>query len=91
MANKSHTLLTPEDQYLYIIKGTKENIVLEIDPRDVILNADGELDCPLDVVLRKNNYTFNHLNEWDAREINFIRIHEDETKILGTISLDMNL
>lgn len=88
---KSKNLITPGDQYFYIIKGKKENIILEIDPRDVISNADGDLDCPLDGVLRKNNYTLNDLNVWDALEIHFIRIHEDVSELLGTISLRTNL
>jgi len=80
-----------KEKYVYVVKGTKENVALDVDSRDVILNADGDIDCPLDVVLRKNNFTFNHLNEWDAREINFLRVANGESITLRKISLNMNL
>lgn len=88
---EASTLTVSPKKYVYIIKGKNENIALEVDERDVIINADGEIDCPLDMVLRKNNYTFNHLNEWDAREISFVEIVEGETVPINSISLNMNL
>jgi len=91
MDNETNALPVSQKKYVYIVKGKNENVALEVDERDVIVNADGDIDCPLDMVLRKNNYTFNHLNEWDAREINFIQIVEGESVTLRSISLTMNL
>lgn len=91
MANTPCLTSASEKKYVYVVKGKNSNMALEVDPIDVIENADGEIDCPLDVVLRKNKYTFNHLNEWDAREISFMEVTENETTIIRTISLNMNL
>ena len=85
------TTTSKEEKYVYIVKGRNKNVALEVDTRDVIVNADGEIDCPLDTILRKNNYTFNHLNEWDAREITFLHVVNDESTILRTILLNTNL
>lgn len=91
MEQCTHERPTHKVHYLYIVKGKKENIALEVDDRDVIENADGDIDCPLDVVLRKNDFTFDHLNIWQATEIHFIRSNGNETETLHKISLDMNL
>lgn len=77
--------------YFYVIIGQHETIRLNVDNRDVIVNADGILDCPFDTVLRKNQYTFEHLNTILAREIQFIEVTGDKEAILQSIPLDMNL
>lgn len=78
-------------QYKYIIECKEKTVELEVDNRDVIQNADDEIDCPLDVVLRKNNYSFNDLMTWDAREISFVKILEEEISIINRISMNMNI
>ena len=80
-----------QKHYLYVIIGQHETVRLNVDNKDVILNADGILDCPFDTVLRKNQYTFEDLNTFLAREIQFIEVAGDKEEILQSISLDMNL
>ena len=74
-----------------MVIGRDETIQLDVEESDVLVNADGVLDCPIDTVLRKNNYTFDDLNSWLAKEIQFIMIKNDVKQVLHRISLNMNL
>lgn len=74
-----------------MVIGRDETIQLDVEESDVLVNADGVLDCPIDTVLRKNNYTFDDLNSWLAKEIQFIMIKNDAEQIIHRISLNMNL
>lgn len=80
-----------QKQYFYIVKGKDKTIRLDIENSDVLVNADGVLDCPIDTVLRKNNYTFDDLNSWIAKEIQFIVVKDGVDQILHTIHLNVNL
>lgn len=71
--------------------GKDQTIRLDIEEADVLVNADGILDCPIDTVLRKNNYTFDDLNSWLAKEIQFIVVNNGVDQILHTIHLNVNL
>lgn len=85
------SVLTKTIQYRYIVECKDKSVELEVENRDVFQNADDEIDCPLDVVLRKNNYTFNDLMNWDAREIQFVKIIDEEILIINQVSLNVNL
>jgi len=74
-----------------VIKGRNQTIRLDVENADVLINADGMIDCPIDTVLRKNEYTFNDLNSWSAEEIRFILIRDDDEQILRTVKLNVNL
>ncbi|WP_034536921.1 hypothetical protein [Carnobacterium inhibens] len=74
-----------------MVIGRDETIQLDVEESDVLVNADGVLDCPIDTVLRKNNYTFDDLNSWLAKEIQFIMIKNDVEQIIHRIFLNMNL
>lgn len=80
-----------QKQYFYIVKGKHKTIRLEIENSDVLINADGVIDCPIDTVLRKNNYAFDDLNSWIAKEIQFIVVKDGVDHILHTIHLNVNL
>lgn len=74
-----------------MIKGKDQTIRLVIEESDIFLNADGVLDCPIDTVLRKNQYSFDDLNSWFAKEIQFIAVNNGIEQILHTIQLNVNL
>ncbi|WP_407370274.1 hypothetical protein [Carnobacterium sp.] len=74
-----------------MIYGKYQTIKLDVEESDVLINADGVLDCPIDTVLRKNEYTFNDLNSWMAKEIQFIVEHDGSESIINTIHLNVNL
>ncbi|MCC5889462.1 MAG: hypothetical protein JJU01_02760 [Alkalibacterium sp.] len=78
-------------QYKYIIKCKERDVELEVENRDVFYNADDEIDCPLDVVLRKNDYSFNDLMSWDAREIQFVKLVSDNIHLINSVPLNVNL
>lgn len=91
MSEETSLLMDIETHYEYIVEGKTETITLPVDEKDVIINADGEIDCPFDTVLRKNNYTFNDLNEWDAREIKFVKRRKETETVIQSIPLNVNL
>lgn len=64
----------PEKEYRFIIEGKTVHITLKVDNRDIIYNADGKIDCPLETVMRKSNFTFSELNKWGPVTIRFVRI-----------------
>lgn len=84
-------VLTQTIQYKYIIKCKERDIELEVEDRDVFRNADDEIDCPLDVVLRKNDYSFNDLMSWDAREIQFVKLVDEDIQLINSVPLNVNL
>lgn len=76
---------------LLIICSTGKIVDLKVDEEDLMYNADGELDCPVDVVLRKNNHSFEDFNDWGAKEIQFVRRQEGNEEILRSMPLNVNL
>ncbi|GAB2492520.1 hypothetical protein GCM10008929_16110 [Alkalibacterium psychrotolerans] len=84
-------VLTQTIQYKYIIKCKERDVELEVEDRDVFHNADDEIDCPLDVVLRKNDYSFNDLMSWDAREIQFVKLVDEDIQLINSVPLNVNL
>jgi len=74
-----------------VIHGKYQTIKLDVEESDVLINADGVLDCPIDTVLRKNKYTFEDLNNWLAKEVQFIMEHNGSESVINTILLDVNL
>ncbi|OJF95331.1 hypothetical protein [Alkalibacterium sp. 20] len=90
-SKKSQSVLTSTIQYRYIIECKDKTVELEVANQDVINNADDEIDCPLDVVLRKNNYDLSDLTSWNAREIRFVKVNDDEEYVLKKVLLNMNL
>lgn len=88
---RSQPVLAQTIQYKYIIKCKERDIELEVEDRDVFHNADDEIDCPLDVVLRKNDYSFNDLMSWDAREIQFVKLVDEDIQLINSVPLNVNL
>lgn len=89
--NKFQPEMIEKIQYKYIIECKERTVHLEVDQKDVLHNADDEIDCPLDVVLRKNSFSLQDLTHWDAREIRFVQIKDQVETIVNSVSLDVNL
>lgn len=77
--------------YQYNVECRNQTVVLDIENSDLIYNADGEVDCPLDLVLRKNNYSFQDLMKWESDSVHFVETDGDCETILRTIPLEINL
>ncbi|WP_208560429.1 hypothetical protein [Marinilactibacillus kalidii] len=79
-------------KYGYVVECKDKTVHLSVEARDVFRNADDEIDCPLDVVLRKNDYSLQDLMSWDAREVRFIQFDDNHTEItLNSVCLNVNL
>lgn len=87
----SQSMLSPVVEYKYIIECKEQTIELKVEDRDVFHNADDEIDCPLDVVLRKNDFSLNDLMKWDARRIQFIKVIDENEQIINSVHLNVNL
>lgn len=77
--------------YKYVLSGLDKEFVLNIDENDIIQNADGELDCPLETVLRKNHYSFTDLTKWNIQTIHFVEIVNEVETSLRQIDLNINI
>lgn len=74
--------------FYYVIEN-KEHTVLQtlpVDSEDVLQNADGQVDCPLDRVLRKNKLNLKDLFDMNANQATFILESPTRETILHTIS-----
>jgi len=60
---------------------------LDIDSSDIIQNADGEIDCPLDRVLRKHHLGMKDLFELNVEKVKFILQTETKETIINCITL----
>ncbi|WP_225744023.1 hypothetical protein [Marinilactibacillus sp. Marseille-P9653] len=74
-----------EKEYKFIIEGKTVLITLTVDSDDVFHNADGKIDCPLETVLRKNNFTLNELSTWGIVNIRLVRLLDERELIINQI------
>lgn len=77
------------EKYAYIVKAKDKSVWLKIEHEDVCINADGDLDCPVDRVLRKNGYSFYDLMSWTTKEIDFVAITEGVATTIRTIPFNV--
>ncbi|MFL2099477.1 hypothetical protein [Desemzia sp. FAM 23991] len=78
-------------RYAYVLIKCDAEIELEIDQEDFILNADGEVDIPLEKILRKNDLTLNDLYLMNIQKLLFVRKSDGHSCILRQICLNVNL
>jgi len=92
MTTRKEILLNSDVSYEYHVKcNNNKTVILNVDHADLIYNADGEFDCPLDVVLKKNYYTFQDLMDWGSESLHFVEMNGHHIKTLKVISLQVNL
>lgn len=85
MTTTEQVKLSQEKEYKYIIEGKTVLITLSVDNKDIICNADGNIDCPLETVLRKNNFTLQELRKWGLIDIRFVKMIDDQEIIISQI------
>ncbi|MER1955349.1 MAG: hypothetical protein ABS913_09575 [Desemzia incerta] len=78
-------------QYVFVLVKNDAEIELKIDQEDFILNADDELDIPLEMILRKNHLTLNDLYTMNVQKLLFVRKDDGHPITLKQICLDINL
>ncbi|MGB7366874.1 hypothetical protein [Carnobacterium jeotgali] len=77
--------------YAYILEGKNVCNTLPVDEDDLIENADGILDCPLDGVLRKHKLSLSDLNTMKMTKLLFVKVEDKRTIVLNTIRLNVNI
>lgn len=77
--------------YAYILEGKNVCNTLPVDEDDLIENADGILDCPLDGVLRKHKLSLSDLNTMKTTKLLFVKVEDKRTIVLNTIRLNINI
>lgn len=78
-------------QYVFVLVKNDTEIELKIDQEDFILNADDELDIPLEMILRKNHLTLHDLYTMNVQKLLFVRKDDGHSITLKQICLDINL
>ena len=78
------------EKYEMIFEGIEDKWILTVCPEDLIENADGELDCPLEYVLRRNQLSMNDLNALAPIRAIFVQKKGDQSTILNEIALNVN-
>lgn len=78
-------------KYTYVVKAQDKIVHLKVENADVLINADGEIDCPLDGVLRKNGYSIYDLLSWNTKKIDFIVTTNSVEQLIRTIPLNVSL
>ncbi|MBM6613321.1 hypothetical protein JTF06_00270 [Desemzia sp. RIT804] len=78
------------DKYEMIFEGSNEKRTLTVCPEDLIENADGQLDCPLDYVLRRNQLAISDLNAFSPERAIFVHKKGETSTILNEIVLNVN-
>ena len=69
----------------------KKIVTLIVDERDIILNADGEMECPLETTLRKNNITIEIIREWAVERIQLIEMTSIIEKTIYEFDIEKTL
>ena len=77
--------------YAYILEGKNVCNTLPVDEEDLIENADGILDCPIDGVLRKHKLSLSDLNTMKTTKLLFVKVEDKKTIVLNTICLNVNI
>lgn len=78
-------------KYSYVVKAKDKIVTLRVEDVDVFFNADGEIDCPLDRVLRKNGYSIYDLLSWSTKEIDFVVLADNVEQLIRTIPINASL
>ncbi|MDN6193972.1 MAG: hypothetical protein L0J48_02655 [Alkalibacterium sp.] len=73
-------------RFIYKISTPNESKELLIREHELIKNADGELDCPLDLVLRRYNLNWDDLFKMQVSKVSLIKEDANETKVIRSIS-----
>ena len=84
-------IIKARNGYAYILEGKNLCNTLPVDEEDLIENADGILDCPLDGVLRKHKLSLSDLNTMKMTKLLFVKVEDKRTIVLNTICLNINI
>lgn len=75
-------------RFIYILETPNEKKELDIDDADLIENADGDLDCPLDQVLSRYKLELADLFTMKVATVSFVKECDDTRKTIRSISFE---
>lgn len=75
-------------RFIYVIETPTESKELFIREDELIENADGELDCPLDTILSRYQLHWNDLFQMNAASVSLIEEDLLERKMIRSISFE---
>lgn len=89
MQEKSRIKIHPLNFLLIVMIGKDKIITLAIDDNDIVTNADGELDCPLETTMRRNNITVEKIRQWEIETFQLIAMTNDDEEVLYEFDADI--
>lgn len=75
-------------KFLYVIETDTESRELCIEDDEVIENADGEIDIPLDSVLSKHQMNFEDLFKMKVATVSLVEEESSDRKLIRSISFE---
>lgn len=75
-------------RFIYVIDTPTESKELLIRENELIENADGELDCPLDKILSRYHMEWNDLFQMNAASVSLMAEDTSERTIIRSISFE---
>ncbi|MER2063506.1 MAG: hypothetical protein ABS873_02540 [Alkalibacterium sp.] len=88
MKEQSKFLRHPLGTLLIVLTGKEKIITLTVDENDIVTNADGELDCPLETTFRRNQITAGDIEEWEIETIQLIEMTKEQENVLYEFDAD---
>lgn len=77
-----------QKRFIYIIETPTESKELAIEEAELIENADGELDCPLDHVLRRYQLGLDDLFSMKVENVSLVEESTLERKLIRSICFE---
>lgn len=75
-------------RFIYVIETPTESKELDINEHELIENADGELDCPLDLVLSRYQLGLADLFNMHVANVSLIEENISERKLIRSICFE---
>jgi len=85
---KQNVKIQQKKTYMYVIEGETWTRTFTLDDRDEVINEEGERDCPLENVLRRNHLSLNDLKDWGAVKIQLVERTKETEKVLYEMDAD---
>jgi hypothetical protein len=79
---------TQQKRFIYIIETPTESKELDIEETELIENADGELDCPLDHVLSRHQLGLTDLFNMQVAHVSLVEENVFERKLIRSICFE---
>lgn len=77
-----------DKHFIYVIETPTESKELFIRENELIENADGELDCPLDTILSRYHMQWDDLFQMNTATVSLMEEDFTERKMIRSISFE---